>query len=190
MRDMWNYDLSYQAEMFTLAEARKEYSKLRSIANKRIQRLGQSEFRKSTAYRNWSGGFTTLAGLAGESQIRKALYDVARFLKQRTGSVSGARKAQKEFIKTMQGMGYTFINKKNAAEFGEFMREVKKHKDYKGRDSEQLVELFRTAKEKRIDTQSLAKNYETWFKNEKALESAPRSNRTVSFEAFAERAGV
>ena len=82
-----------------------------------------------------------------ERDLRKALYDVARFLSTKTSTVTGARKAQSEFVKTMNEMGYSFINKQNAQQFGEFMREVKKHADYKGRDSEQLVDLYKTANE-------------------------------------------
>lgn len=182
-----NYDLSVQADIFTLKEARKEYSKLRSIARKRLERMSRSEFAGSTTYKNWESGFETLENLGKERDLRKALYDVARFLNIKTSTITGARKSQAEFVKTMQEMGYTWVNRQNAQQFGEFMREVKKHEDYKGRDSEQLVELFRTAKEKRIDPQSLAKNYERWFENEKKFEAAPRTNQIISFEEFIER---
>lgn len=182
-----DYDLSVQAEMFTFKEAKKEYSRLRSIARKRLERLGKSEFAGSTTYKNWESGFETVEKLGNERDLRKALYDVSRFLSAKTSTITGARKAQAEFVKTMQDMGYSWINKQNAQQFGEFMREVKKHEDYKGRDSEQMVELFRTAKEKRIDPLSLAKNYEKWFDNEKRFEAAPRTNQIISFEEFIER---
>lgn len=187
MRKSWVYDLSVQAENFTLSEARKEYSKLRSIARKRLERLGSSEFATGSTYKNWQAGFEKVSELKNERDLRKALYDVSRFLNVKTGTVSGARKAQKEFVKTMNEMGYDWINRKNAQQFGEFMREVKKHVDYKGRDSEQLVDLFRIAKEKRIEPISLARNYEKWFENEKKFEAAPRTNNTISFEEFIER---
>lgn len=171
-----------------IREARSEYSRLRKIANKRLARLGDSEFAEGRTYQNWKKGFAALKSITSEQKLYKALSEVERFLGLKTGTVSGARAAQKAFIESMHERGYGFINKKNAAEFGEFMREVKKHKDYKGRDSEQLVDLYKTAKEKRIDPQSLARNYETWFKHERTFEQQPRSNHTISFDKFMERA--
>lgn len=173
-----------------LREARSDYSRLRKIANKRLARLGASEFAESRTYQNWKKGFVPLKSITTEKQLYKALSELDRFLGLKTGTVSGARAAQKAFIESMNERGYNFITKKNAAEFGEFMREVKKHKDYKGRDSEQLVDLYKTAKEKRIDPQTLAQNYETWFKHEKTFERQPRSNNTISFDKFIERANV
>lgn len=190
--NQWYYDLSVynpqnSKSVFSLSEAKKEYSKLRSIARKRLERLGASEFAGSSTYKNWQEGFETVSELKSETKLRKALYDVARYLNLKTGSVSGAREARKKFVDTMNEMGYDWINERNANEFGEFMREVKKHEDYKGRDSEQLVELFKTAKDKRIDTQSLAQHYEKWFDNEKKYQAQRRSNSTISFDEFIER---
>jgi hypothetical protein len=51
------------------------------------------------------------------------------------------------------------------------------------------VDLYKTAKEKRIEPLSLARNYEKWFDNEKKYEAAPRTNKTISFEEFMERRG-
>lgn len=170
----------------SIKEARAEYSKLRAVANKRLARLGASEFAESRTYQNWKRGFSSVKSISGDN-IYKALSEVEYFLGLKTGTVSGARSAQKAFIQSMHERGYGFINKKNAAEFGEFMREVKKHKDYKGRDSEQLVDLYKTAKDKRIDPQSLARNYETWFKHEKTFEQQPRSNNIITFDKFMER---
>ena len=170
-----------------LQEAKKEYSRLRSIANKRISRLGASEFSTSRTYQNWKSGFLPLSEIPTTKKLYKALSDVQYYLGLKTGTVSGAREARKKFIETMHELGYDWINKKNAAEFGEFMREVKKHKDYKGRDSEQLVDLYKTAKEKRIDPQTLAENYEKWFENERTFEQQPRSNKVISFDEFMDR---
>lgn len=185
--DLFNYELQNSAQVFTVREARAEYSRLRKIAQKRLARLGVSEFSTSTTFQNWQRGFAALERGAPERTVRKALYDVARFLNLRTSSVSGARRARKQFVEAMHERGYSFINARNADEFGRFMKEVKKHEDYRGRDSEQLVELYKTAKEKRISPLSLAQNYEKWFANEKTFESAPKSSRTVDFDTFIER---
>ena len=90
----------------------------------------------------------------------------------------------------MHEAGYDWVNASNADEFGRFMGAVLKQKAAKGYDSEQIAELFHTAKEKRIDTKTLANDFEFWIENQEALEAAPRSVRTISSEAFAERIGL
>ena len=86
--DLFNYELQNSAQVFTVREARAEYSRLRKIAQKRLARLGASEFSTSTTFQNWQRGFSALERGAPERTVRKALYDVARFLNLRTSSVS------------------------------------------------------------------------------------------------------
>lgn len=187
---MYNYEPANSAFVFTPKEARAEYARLRKIANRRLERLGASEFANSRTYQNWSSGFEALPPDAPERDIRKALYDVGRFVNLKTSSVSGARKAQAEFIETMHERGYDFVNKSNAQEFGEFMRDVKTHKTYKGYDSERVVMLFGKLKEKRIDTKDAAEYFEYWMKHQNQLDQAPRSNKTVSSKEFAKLRGL
>ena len=187
---MYNYEPANSAFVFTPKEARAEYARLRKIANRRLERLGASEFANSRTYQNWSSGFEALPPDAPERDIRKALYDVGRFVNLKTSSVSGSRRAQAEFIETMHERGYDFINKSNAQEFGEFMRDVKTHKTYKGYDSERVAMLFGKLKEKRIDTKDAAEYFEYWMKHQNQLDQAPRSNKTVSSKDFAKLRGL
>ena len=182
---MYNYEPANSAFVFTPKEARAEYARLRKIANRRLERLGASEFANSRTYQNWSSGFEALPPDAPERDIRKALYDVGRFVNLRTSSVSGSRAARDEFVRTMNERGYDFVNKSNAQEFGEFMRDVKTHKTYKGYDSERVAMLFGKLKEKRIDTKDAAEYFEYWMKHQNQLDQVPRSNKTVSSKEFA-----
>lgn len=186
---MYNYEPANSAFVFTPKEARAEYARLRKIANRRLERLGASEFANSRTYQNWSSGFEALPPDAPERDVRKALYDVGRFVNLKTSSISGSRKAQAEFIKTMHERGYGFINKNNAAKFGEFMREVKTHSTYKGYDSERVAELFGTLTYKRIDQEDAAKYFEFWLEHEDLLDESPRSNHTVSTRDYVKMRG-
>lgn len=187
---MYNYEVANSAFVFTPKEARAEYARLRKIANRRLERLGASEFANSRTYQNWSSGFEALPPDAPERDVRKALYDVGRFVNLKTSSVTGARAAQAAFVESMHERGYDFINKSNAQQFGEFMREVKTHKTYKGYDSERVANLFGKIKEKRIDPEDAAKNFEYWLKHENQLDAAPRSQRTLSSKDFAKLRGL
>lgn len=181
---MYNYEPANSAFVFTPKEARAEYARLRKIANRRLERLGASEFANSRTYQNWSSGFEALPPDAPERDIRKALYDVGRFVNLKTSSISGARKARQEFIETMHERGYTFINKGNAAKFGDFMAAVKTHQTYKGYDSERVAALFGLLTYKRIDPEDAAKFFEFWLEHERELAATPRSNYTVSTQDY------
>lgn len=187
---MYNYEPANSAFVFTPKEARAEYARLRKIANRRLERLGASEFSGSTTYQNWSSGFEALPPDAPERDIRKALYDVGRFVNLKTSSVTGARAAQTAFIEAMHERGYDFITKNNAQQFGEFMREVKTHKSYRGYDSDRVANLFGKIKEKRISPEDAAQHFEYWLKHEKELEAVPRTNKELSSKEFAKLRGL
>lgn len=187
---MYNYEVANSAFEYTPAEARAEYARLRKIANRRLERLGASEFANSSTYQNWSSGFEALPRDAPERDVRKALYDVARFVHLKTSSVTGARAARDKFVESMHERGYDFVNKNNAKEFGDFMKEVKTHKTYKGYDSERVANLFGKIKEKRISPEDAAKNFEYWMRHENKLDAAPRSTRELSSKEFAKLRGL
>ena len=184
------YRLDVQAEAFTPREARAEYARLRREANRRLEVLGRSEFANLPAVKNRPQGFGALSRTASEQQIRKRLYDVARYLNLRTSSLQGAKRAQHAFIETMKEHGYDFVNKKNAAALGRFMGAIQKHKEAKGYDSDQIVKLFKTAYGKFIDTSTLENDFEFWLQHMDELESAPAAPSMTSSEAFAERIGL
>lgn len=184
-----SYRLDMQAMVFDEREARAEYARLRREANRRLEVLGRSEFKNLPAYQNRSE-YAALPKTASERDVRKQLYDVARFLNLKTSSLQGAKRSRREFVESMQEAGYDWINENNAADFGKFMGAVQKHKEAKGYDSDQIAELYHTAKEKRIDTQTLADDFEFWLDHQSELEEAPRSNSTISSEDFAARIGL
>lgn len=184
------YRLDVQAEAFTPREARAEYARLRREANRRLEVLGRSEFANLPAVTNRPQGFGALPRTASEQQVRKQLYDVARYLNLRTSSLQGAKRSRREFVESMQEAGYDWINERNAADFGRFMGAVQKHKAARGYDSDQIAELFHTAVEKRIDTKTLAADFEFWLEHEQELSEAPRAQSITSSAAFAERIGL
>lgn len=185
-----NYRLDRQAQAFTPAEARAEYARLRREANRRLDVLRSRGMGNLEAVRNRPGEFAALDRNAAEREVRKSLADVARFLNLKTSSFQGARKSRRQFVESMQEAGYDWVNEANADEFGRFMGAVQKQKAAKGYDSEQIAELFHTAKEKRIDSKTLAEDFEFWLENQEALESAPRSGKIISSAEFAERLGL
>ena len=185
-----SYQLDMQADIFTPSEARAEYARLRREANRRLEVLRRSEFAKLPAVANRPKEFGALPKGATEQQVRKQLYDVARYLNLRTSSLKGAREAQRDWTASMQGAGFDFVNKQNAAEFAQFLGDVQKKYGKKMYSSEQIGELYKTAKTKRVSVNTIKESFDFWAEHQKELEAAPRSNETISADKMAERIGL
>ena len=118
------------------------------------------------------------------------LQNVARFVNKESSSISGQRRQEMKQLEAMRERGYTFLTKGNIHQFREFWKEVRSHEANRFKDSEQVVELFRTAKEKRIDPLDLAKDFQFWIQHQQELSSAKRSNSTITSEEARERLGI
>lgn len=185
--ELWMYDIDVSPTFLNLKEARAEYVRLAKAANKRIQRIRESQY--STGAAAQRPMFGSVKALKTERQVYAALQQVARFTSQKTSSISGIKEIEKKQLETMREMGYTFLNKSNIHEFGEFMKQVRKHANVKNLQgvSDRIVNLFKEAKRKRIDTQDLAKDFQFWLDHETELDTMKRSNTTMSSEEARER---
>ena len=115
-----------------LSAIKAEYTRLRDIAHKRIQRLGKSEFADSQTYLNRRGDFPKLKNLK-TSQIPTALADLAKFLKAKSSTVSGQRAQMNKTIKNWQAHGLN-LNAGNYKKVMALMREMRIRKLLYGSD--------------------------------------------------------
>lgn len=107
-------------------ELRKEYAKLRAVAQKSIQRLGKSEFAGGATYRNAVGRFPTTRSIKDRRELSMALVDISRFLSAKSSSVSGLKEIRAEQVNTWQNQyGYAFVNTGNYAAWVEFLEVMK-----------------------------------------------------------------
>lgn len=101
------YDIytPYKMESMTEAQIRAEYSKLRSVANKRLQRLDSAGIgmRALSGYR-----FPTIAQIESSSKdtVSSALANVSRWLGDYRSTITGERQFISEFKEMMQDKGY------------------------------------------------------------------------------------
>ena len=160
------YDPSVSREIFaTKAEVSKEYTRLRRVANQRLNRLEKAGYGSSSIMRRYGDGFGSARGLS-EAQMRAKLGEVARFLSLKTSSVTGQKAAVSSFIESMHEKGYDFINKQNAAAFGRFMEAAKRHYGTKKAfDSEAIVDLFEQTLEAGADPEQVAQDFDYWSDN-------------------------
>ena len=160
----------------TIQEARAEYSRLRSAAVKRLQRLSGTEGERYSAYRMYGKeGFPSLPKNATASEVGRALADVYHFLEMKTSSIGAIRASQREAVKTLQERGYGFINKGNIREFGEFMEAARQQKvasNNRG-GSPVIVELYETAKRLQIPPEQVQRRFALWLSKRKELEAMP-----------------
>lgn len=94
--------LRYNAAKYTPAgletwpekELRAEYTRLRDIAQKRIKRLSRDPVAQtSSIYREFEHGFSRLRDIKTREGVERAMADVARFVRARASTVTGARES-------------------------------------------------------------------------------------------------
>ena len=120
----WEYDeyYPYRLEQIDERALRKEYTRLRKIANKRLNRLLASEYKETDLAKEYAGGFAILAEV---EDLPRELTKLARFVASERTSVTGLKRIDKRTIETLQEHGYTFVNTKNVRQFGAFMEEMR-----------------------------------------------------------------
>ena len=80
---------------------RKEVSRLNSMANKRIRRLSESEYKSSPAYQKWVKDGSEYFSIRGktQSEVWKEYYRVKSFLDSKTSSITGTKEVLKNINK-------------------------------------------------------------------------------------------
>ena len=120
----WDYDeyYPYRLEQMDERALRKEYTRLRKVANKRLARLQASKYKDSELAKEYAGGFALLANVA---DLPRELTMLARFVASEKSSITGLKRIEKQTISTLEQHGYTFVNTKNVGQFGAFMEEMR-----------------------------------------------------------------
>ena len=153
------------------AEIRREYSRLRDIAQKRLQNLARSE-PDSFAYRKNGGQYPVLSE-AGTEKARELLPQLARFIAAKTGTVRGIREQRALALGTLQEHGYDFINKANIRQFGEFMEAWRADKALQVVGSPTVAELFGAAKERHMNVEQIKEQFSLWLTALPELQAVP-----------------
>lgn len=156
-----------------VATARREYQRLRRIAEKRLARLGASEFADSEAYRRNVGTFTPLSQVSGNRELGALLYQVRNFLDARRSSVTGQRAIIREQLETLHKHGYTFVNKSNLKAFGDFMEAARVAAGGRLYASDRVAEIYDAAERKGIPPEQLLANFVFWRKHVETLNNMP-----------------
>lgn len=125
----------------TEKELRQEYTRLRDIAQKRLNRIGQTEFAETQTYKNWAGKFPMTKTLKDPQTLAMALADVANYVGG--GMTLRTMKQQRErSLATLHEHEYSDINEANFIRFGNFMDKYRAAQIDVIYDSKRAVKIF------------------------------------------------
>ena len=199
--DLYHYE-AFKNGNVSRVELRKEYSRLRQVANSRLDRMVGTKYEKSQTYKRNAGKYTTLDEIEAEAlaharnikpeaaqkyvdlHVAKKLAEMYKFLTAKSSSIRGMQAIENRMIETFREKGLTFINKSNIQQFGEYMDYLRSI--HKGRvfDSERAADVFGTAVRKGINPEEIAEDFEYWKEHETQLSALPRisnaQNRTAA----------
>lgn len=133
-------------------EVRAEYTRLRDIAQKRIKRMGKSEYSKSETYAQYGKGWKKLKDISTEN-LATALHEIQKFVSSKKSTIKGQREAQRKTIETLSESGID-VNKKNYWAFWAVMHEMRSRKVLYG--SDKAVELADALLERNMMTNTIA----------------------------------
>lgn len=161
------------------AEARKEYQRLRRIAQKRLARFEGTQYEATEVYKNRAikHPFKPSSSLKDVRSLQAALSDVRGFLDSERSTISGLKRIDKSTVATLQANGYTFVNMGNIKAFGEFMEAARIKAGRRMFASDRVAEMYEAAEKKKIPPEELLKDFEYWRKNVEELNSSRISRK-------------
>nr|DAJ64766.1 MAG TPA: hypothetical protein [Caudoviricetes sp.] len=125
-----------------IRDIRKEYSRLRSIVRKRLDRMQNSEFAKTKALTTNVDKYKPLAEIKTTAELLKSTRDIAATVRSLQASVQGQRAIKYQNLVTLHEHGYTNVNDNNYQAFTQFMDLYHNTNLDKIYDSERIAELF------------------------------------------------
>lgn len=123
-------------------EVTKAYRHYRYVANKRLVRLKRAGYTQYEAYKQYKGKFKESSSELSPRQMRNRLAKAGAFLRMHGSTVRDVQRYENRMVKQLHDKGYTFINKKNLADFGRFMDKVRDVWGSKAFDSDRVVQMF------------------------------------------------
>jgi hypothetical protein len=166
--------LKYDKEVYTPEgakslsdkELRKEYSRIRSIARKRLERFEGTEWTDTQIYQENNGKLKPLKEIKSNRELRHLLSDAARFITHETGSVSGLENQRRNAVQALNDRGYDFVTKQNFREFADFMEYARVASLNHLYDSKRVAEFFEMAEKRKLKGEDLRSAFRTWRRSQ------------------------
>lgn len=148
---------------------RGEYSRLRSIARKRLERLQNNpEFSGAQFVKNWGVGFPTLDNIGrNKMSLAAQLSRVSNFLNAQSSTVSGIKQTYAARLENYHSVGYEFIDRSNVVEFSNFLDYLRSQHILRYADSDSAYEFFSGYKGNSSNAQEMSSAFEKWVSRQK-----------------------
>lgn len=171
MLDYYMKDALRNSDMWTDKLLRSEYSRLRDIAQKRLERLARNE-PESFAYRKNVGQYPRGRELSTD-EIRALMPQLAKFIAAKTGSVTGIRRQRMAAVQALQETGNYFITMDNYKQFSDFMAQWRAEDTGKKQSwgSDEVVQVFEWSYENGIRAEDIKGNFDRFMRQQKKLET-------------------
>lgn len=168
----------FQISKMTESAMRKAYSSLRSVANKRLQRMQAQNLGMTarTGYR-----FPTIADInaSSKSTIASELADVSQFLRSERTTVTGEKRFIGDFVEAMESRGYGDLVTTIDDVYGmiQFMDDMREQYSSKIFDSGDTLDVLQQAERLNIPRDKLRENFDLFASNiEKMEKLRPSTN--------------
>lgn len=168
--------------MISNAEAeklyRKEYSRVRAIARKRLQRLAEAGYSDNAIYRNFKDEFPALKDIKNRRELAYRLVGANRFIARQDTTLKGLREIRNRAIESLRENGYDFVNTKNYDTFVDVMSRLHEQRYellYRAGKTEQIVTEL--SKKKKINAEVIEKTLQKHLKESKKNISAAKLKR-------------
>ena len=173
---------SHEIDKLSTRAMNKAYSTLRSVANKRIQRMTEQGLGRNRAL------FPTIQQISesGKFTVKSALADVSMFLRSERTTVKGEKKFIRHFQEVMTEHGYGDLVQTRAdiyemIDYMEHLREIYSDKLF---DSGDALDVLQQGHRLNIPAEKLAENYGLFAAN---LEKMEKLRPSPGDKAFSQR---
>lgn len=153
------------------AEVRKEYTRLRDIAQKRLKRLEKAGYSELDVYKKNIKHYPKLSDIKSKNELSSRLADLARFISSERSTVSGLKTIKEKSLKTLHEHGYDFVTPENYEQFARFMQEYRYQKLDMIYDSGEAADTFGVLEKHHVRLDQIKHEFEAWIENHKIFES-------------------
>lgn len=155
-------------------EVRREYTRLRDIAQKRLKRIeseakkGVTDWTRTETYKTYSKGIPKLSDVS-KKHLPYELSKLARWTESNYSRVGYLKKRMRASIKKLHESSYDFIDESNFIDFTEFMDEYRSQKMDHVYGSSDAAELYGALQKRGISPDEVYDEFYDWFENKEAF---------------------
>lgn len=176
----------------SISQVKAEYRRLKVIAQRRLERIGKTEFRQTRTYSYNEAMFGKGKGSVrgkSEAELRKMLYDLSSFVTDPSKTLTGLRERRDLTIAKINGKyGAEIVTKDNYFEFLDFLNDKSLESVFEGLDSGQELQLWEM-RSKGLTNKAIRGNFADLMKDRenvlKALDKLPNRKR-ISYQELQE----